>query len=384
VFMKALCQFIVYPKHLFSDLTNPLEFENHAYWKAPVGSGSYKFDSANYPDFVMLTRWDDYYGEKAAIKNVKFQSYATGGADAAAAAMIAGVLDQAAGNEFNDINFAKNIVDKNPDYAYGVVDSLYTRSFWFNQAGSQDGKQHPGNTNPRVRQAIAMLIDREGVASFYAGQATAMTTLVNPDSPDYNTDIPLFRRDIEGARKILEEEGFDFNHTLRLTTHYADQTTAVIMDYVIQNLADAGVKAEFILATGDLVEAFYTLRNYDMCYGAVPWSTFIEQFNIVKPGFGIYEEFHGEASYADRQRLFGDLIAEYMNITNPVRHREILWELQANQIEYGVPIPLYSLNKVFTYNASKWSFDERYLQTNELALQNFSDLGVQYWKLLKP
>ncbi len=374
---KNMCQFVAYPKHLFAADIDPATFENDAYFAAPVGNGAYKFESATYPDFCILTRWDDYYGEKGGIKTVKFQSYGTGGAEAVAAAMIAGQLDWADGNELNDITFAKNIAAQNQDYQYGLVDALYTRVFCYNLAGAQDGKHNTDIRNPKVRQAINLLLDKEAIASFYAGQATAMTTQAYPGSPEYNTDIPLFKRDVAAAKKLLDEAGFDYTKTLRITTHYADQTTADVMDLVIQNLAEAGVKAEFNLSTGDLVQAFYDVRNYDILYAAAANATVIENYGIVTTGLA-YDKYWADVD--TRKTLFSDLYNEYLASTDAARQKQIIDQLQANQIEYGFS-GIYALNKVVTYNAAKWGFDSRWLEMNELGLHRFSDLGVQYWSL---
>lgn len=376
--IKHLTGFVAYPKHLFPADLDPAQFENADYFKAPVGNGPYKFESAQYPDFVILTRWDDYYGEKAGIKTLKFQSYGTGGAEAVAAAMIAGELDWADGNELNDITFAKNIAAQNPDYQYSIVDALYTRVFMFNQAGSQDGKVKDQWKDPRVKQAINLLLDKEAIASFYAGQATPMTTQAFPGSIEYNTDIPYHKRDVEAAKKLLDEAGWDYNHVIRLTTHYADQTTADVMDLVIQNLSEAGLKAEFNLATGDLVAAFYDVRNYDILYGAAANATVIENYGLMTTGLA-YDKYWADID--TRKTLFTDLYNEYLASTDSARQLEILKQLQANQMEYGAPVSIYALNKVVTYNAKKWSFDPRWLETNELALHRFSDLGIQYWRL---
>ena len=61
--------------------------------------------------------------------------------------------------------------------------------------GSTDDKYNDDMLKTEVRQAINLLIDKEGIASFYEGQAVPLTTFVNPEMAAYNTSIPLFQRD---------------------------------------------------------------------------------------------------------------------------------------------------------------------------------------------
>ncbi|NLZ55279.1 MAG: ABC transporter substrate-binding protein [Clostridiaceae bacterium] len=238
------------------------------FWKKPYGTGIYKIDEMKYPDYYTCVRNEEYWGSKAKIKNVLFTSYYTGGDDAVVAALIADELDFAYGNTLNDITVAKNVNKQNPNVIGMVMPSDYVRFFTINQVGCADGKQHPNITDQRVRQAIARLIDREAISSMYVGQSEARTTLIPNAHKMYNKDVPKFQRDVDGAKALLDQAGFDYSKKIRICYYYTDQTTADVMSLVCQNLADAGVQAEAFLATGDLGSILYETHNYDIMYAA--------------------------------------------------------------------------------------------------------------------
>ena len=209
-FMVGVAQVAILPKHAFEGVA-PADFNTCSFWEKPFGTGAYKIDQVSFPDYFTCVRNENYWGEPAGIENVLFTSYATGGNDAIVASMIAGDLDFAYGNAMNDIAVADNIKAQNADVESYLLTSNYMRFFIFNQVGASDGQENPGIKDNRVRQAINLLIDKEAFASLYAGQAEVKTTYLANSHPYYNTDIAPFERDVEKAKELLEEAGFDYS-----------------------------------------------------------------------------------------------------------------------------------------------------------------------------
>ena len=48
------------------------------------------------------------------------------------------------------------------------------------------------------------------ICNLYGESATPLSTMVNPNVADYNSDIPLFERNVEKAVEILEEEKLEY------------------------------------------------------------------------------------------------------------------------------------------------------------------------------
>lgn len=375
--LKALCAFCILPKHLLKDADPANIGAYEAFWKKPIGTGAYKINEVSFPNYFTVTRNDDYFGPKAGIKNAVFTSYDTGGNEAVINAAIGGKIDFAFGNAVNDINTAKNITSKNADMKYLIIPSNYFRSLWYNTNGSADGKYNENMKKKEVRQALNLLIDKETVAGFYGGQAVAGTTLVNPKDPAYNSDIPLFKRDVAKAKQMLTDAGFDFSKTLRLLYYYKDQTTIDIMELIKQNFAEAGVKLEPFLAQGDLASLIYEKRNWDIMYAATFQPDPIKNYNFLVPAGGNYDKLFAEV---EQRAPFKDIMTKYTATNDPAEQKKFGDEMQlvGNQLCYATGV--YSLDKIAIYNSARLQIDTAAFSTD---YQTMRDNRFENWKLLK-
>jgi peptide/nickel transport system substrate-binding protein len=102
----------------------------------------------------------------------------------------------------------------------------------------------------RVRQAIRKAIDVEqAVLAGYNGTVGPAKALLAPGLLGHWEDAPAPRRDVEGAKKLLEEAGFADGLELRLTTLNQSQFTTAAQ--VIQaNLEEAGIKLNLEVLDG--------------------------------------------------------------------------------------------------------------------------------------
>ncbi len=93
----------------------------------------------------------------------------------------------------------------------------------------------------RVRQAIRMAIDvDEVILAGYNGTVTRANALMAPGLLGHWTDAPVHARDVEGARKLLEEAGHGGGIEVRLTL--LNQSQYVTAAQVVQaQLAEAGI-----------------------------------------------------------------------------------------------------------------------------------------------
>jgi len=379
-FMRTLATFVPYPRHLFPADVDYKRFGTYDYWKAPVHCGPYLIESVRFPDYCVLVRNEKWYGPKPGIKYVQGMSFETGGNDAAAAAMIAGKLDLVHSNAFNDINFAQNIVKQNPDYAYNAFAAPYYRLFLTNLTTSADGKYNKFMQNADFRKAINLAMDKEGFASYFPGQAVALSTAINPGDPYYDKTIPLFKRNVEEAKKLLAASGYD-GSTIRIGYYYNDQTTHDLMALAAQNLKEIGIKTEIQLYTQDLYAAIYERKNWDILYAGANNLSGIENYAVVVPG-NVYDMYLGNIEV--REALFGVHMKEVLATSDPAKLHQLANTLQKNGLEFGSPIPMISMNKIMVYNDAKWDFDPAWLKATDLAIYRTCDLRLESWKLLKP
>ena len=333
-------------------------------------------NEVKFPDYFTVTRYDGYWGEPAGIKNAQFVSYAAGGNDAAVAAVISGEIDVATRQIIADKSIADNITRQNADTKSIMVSAFATRSFVFNNNTRADGNMKEDLKNAKVRQAISLLIDEDTIASFYTGQATSAVTLVHPNVNEYNTDIPVVSKDVETAKKLLDEAGFDYTQTIDLAYYYNDQTTSDIMQLLVQDFAEAGVTLNPYLLTGDLAAAIYTDMNYDIIYLAGSSKSWNQS--------DFYNNCCSWSSYSfmglddERGALFDELVNAYNATSDAETRKELSWQMQVRNYENNYIIPLYFMNEMICYNAASVKFPEDIYAVTGNTYMRWED-----WSMLK-
>ena len=354
----------ILPKHLLGDV-DPLEFEDYLdYWTKPIGVGPWMIDEVSFPNYFTMVQNPDYYGAPVNIQNITFTSHVTGGVDATLADLIAGNMDYAFGNGVNDIVAAENVVANNPDIQIFTRPSSYQRMFVFNGKGSNDGQRNEFTDNKLVRQAIALLTDKAAAAGMYGNTATPLKTAVLPTSAWYNTDIPEFERDIEGAKALLDEAGYDYSKAIRMVYYYNEQTTKDIMDIFVQNFAEAGITLAPFLATGDLGAILYDVRNWDIMYCGYSTANPVYIYDMYQTTKA-YDKYMGDSDFRDEvfQPMFDAFLAE----GDPVARKALADELQLWAIENVYSMPIYGLSRLTLVNTQKLEFDLQWFTVDEMA-----------------
>lgn len=170
----------------------------------PVGTGPYRFvswDSAN--QTVTLERFEDYHGEPAKIKNLIFRG-------------------------IGDLNARKLALRSGEIHGYDLVapeDVPILRSEGFNVltrpafnilylAMNQSG--NPALADIRVRQAIAHAVNREAiVTSLYPEGSEVASNFMPPSLPGHNANVTTYDYDVDQAKALLAEAGYETGLTLR-------------------------------------------------------------------------------------------------------------------------------------------------------------------------
>src|ERR1051325_10706036 len=102
----------------------------------------------------------------------------------------------------------------------------------------------------RVRQALNLAIDRDGIVQLMGGLALPAKGHVLPDSPWFGKPSFEPKFDPAAAKKLLAEAGFSGSNALKLKFAISASGSGQMLplpmnEYVQQNLADIGVKLEF-------------------------------------------------------------------------------------------------------------------------------------------
>ena len=358
LFMEALCNgcFAILPSHCFPGIESASEINGDAaFWEKPVSSGAYYVSETHYPNYIVLTRNENYY-DVSGIEHILCTYYAD--QEASYAAMIEGNIDIMTGLEEEN---ALNITRQNPDITSTITDSTYHRWLWVNTssvAGENGEQPHPSLKNQNVRHALNMLFDRDAICQLYGSLAVPTNTCLNPKSNLYNTDIPAPVRDVEGAKKILDEEGYDYSIPLKIYANYTDQITVDFCELVVQNFADAGVAVEYYIDGNWQNHLAYT--EYDLRYAANSSFNVIDFFAL-EACVGKWGEnsnnypVSSEEFHAYQEPRYDQLIDAYKRTLDPVEQKDILDQLQYNAFEDMCMFQLYCLNSMNLYNTAHFT-----------------------------
>lgn len=191
------------------------------YGQDPVGTGPYKLVKWNKGDSIEFTRFDDYHGEKAKIKDLVYRvlpepenrviELETGGADI--------VVDVPA--------TATSRIEKDPNLMLVKKAELSSNYLGFNL-------QKKPFDDVRVRKAICHAIDvNEIVETVYEGNAVPAAGPISPGTLGYNEDLKLHELNIEKAKQLLAEAGYPNGFKATLWTN--DKKERLDIAEIVQN-----------------------------------------------------------------------------------------------------------------------------------------------------
>jgi len=170
-----------------------------------TGTGPYKFVSYDPNNMLELARNPDYFDPAAApFDRVQFKiipDYAT-----ALAALQQGEIDIVWALPPESVDKLKN----NPDVHASEIPAGIWTMYGMNESV-------PPFDNPKVRQAMFKLVDRQQIADIALfGHGTPTLSPLAPFHPFYDAAIPLPKGDPEAAKKLLAEAGYPSGLTVQL------------------------------------------------------------------------------------------------------------------------------------------------------------------------
>jgi peptide/nickel transport system substrate-binding protein len=218
--------FMIIPKHIFEKLSID-EINNEESWvKNPIGSGPYKFQSQTLGERVDFIANENYHLKKPAIKHLVFRLVST---PSLLAGLISGEIDFSFGaltpDDWDEAKKYKNI----------TVESYKTYRYVY--LGFDTKRPH---LSQNVRRAFSLAVDRNKLVNIgLRGHGEALISPLSQTSRYFNRALLPIQFDLEEAKRLLRQEGFDFNRELSLITIPQYQTTG---ELVQQDLAAIGVK----------------------------------------------------------------------------------------------------------------------------------------------
>ncbi|MGE0151722.1 MAG: peptide ABC transporter substrate-binding protein [Reyranellaceae bacterium] len=202
------------PKHLFKDYTGAKSREAPANLK-PVGTGPYKFVDFKPGDLVTGAINTDYHvANQPHFDTIEMK----GGGDAVSAAravMQTGEYDYAWNLQVEDeilLKMEKDGKGRANIVPGGNIEHMQLNSTdpWTEVDGERSSikTKHPLLSDPAVRQAMGLLVDRAGTQEFIYGRTGIATAnfLNNPER--YRSKTMTYEFNVEKAAKILEDGGW--------------------------------------------------------------------------------------------------------------------------------------------------------------------------------
>jgi peptide/nickel transport system substrate-binding protein len=205
---------MIIPKHHFGEYKGAKSREAPANLK-PVGTGPYKFVDFKPGDIVLGARNEDYH-----VKNKpQFDTLEVkGGGDAVSAAravLQTGEYDYAWNLQVEDEVLkrmeaggrGKVIAVKGGDVEFII---LNTTDPWTEVDGERSSvkTKHPSLSDPAVRQAINLLIDRDSIEKFIYGRGGVATASFVNEPKQFKSTKLKYEFNIDKATKILDDAGW--------------------------------------------------------------------------------------------------------------------------------------------------------------------------------
>ena len=219
---------------------------------AMVSTGPYKYVSRSPQENIICEAFDDYWGEKANIKNVTFKVEAN--ADSIVMDLLGGSIDFYARLTIDQV---KQLNDEFSVYegTMNLVQALYLNN----------------NVKPfddvRVRQALSYATDVDEILDITAeGKGTKIGSSMFPAFGKYYDESlsELYPTDIEKAKELLKEAGYEngFNMTITVPSNY--QPHIDVAQVLAEQYKKIGVNAEIQLVEwNSWLSDVYTGRNFE-------------------------------------------------------------------------------------------------------------------------
>lgn len=142
------------------------------------------------------------------------------------------------------------------------------------------GAMVPALGDVRVRQAINLVFDREGIAAgLYAGDADPTTQIFNPEATAYDPDLDgQYPFDVDAAKALMAEAGYASGFDVEIPSQSPD--TDSINPLVVQQLALLGIRVTEVPLTGPTATSEILGGRFAMFFAQI--STADSLFDIVQ------------------------------------------------------------------------------------------------------
>lgn len=203
-----------------------IEEGGELYGRSPVGTGPYKMVEWKATQYISVTRFDDYWGEKGLIKDINYRIIKE--TTSAIASLEKGEVDVLLGIPSAEIDRVSAL----DGITVETTDSPKQCYYFINTT----------NVDKPIRQAINLAIDRQAIIDLVEnGHAHIPTSHIEGRISDPGKSYD-YERNVEKAKQILADAGYSSGYTMTLLHNGSDD---IKVAQIIQNsLADIGITLE--------------------------------------------------------------------------------------------------------------------------------------------
>ena len=247
----------------------------------PVCAGPFKFVERVQQDRIVLEKFKDYWDkDKVFIDKVTYLPIPD--STVRLANLRSGDLDMIERLAPTDAQSVKDDANLN----YQAVVNIGYMALYANVANGPKA-DNPFGKDKRLRQAFSLAIDRDALMNIvYEGTAVAGNQPFPPNSPWFDKDIPVPARDLDKAKALIKEAGFD---RVPIELQVPNNPISQQMMQIVQSMvAEAGFdvtlkSTEFATLLSEQTAGNYQLSRSDWS-GRVDPDGNIHQFVTCKGG----------------------------------------------------------------------------------------------------
>ena len=306
-----------------------------------LGTGPFRIAENVKDRYVLLTRNEDYYGEKARAQRIVVRSIPS--ADVRFAALkaeeILGVLDIGAMPPVLADELAQDA-----RFAISTSRSIMVRYLALN------GKKPPFD-DVRMRRAVSLLLDRRLlVDALYLGYATPTMNLLSIASPFYK-EFPVVQ-DVEEAKRLAHEVLGDERREIVYCVNGADPIAKGEAELVAYWLADLGLDVRIEALEAPMLTVRMRRGDYDIARS--------QQGLPNGDPLYVFEGFFSPKGSRNKALSLGydnaevnELLTVLHTEPNEGRRRAIFDRIQAISVAEQPLVPLYYDENIVVYNAAR-------------------------------
>lgn len=307
-----------------------------AFLKQPVGTGPYKFSKWNKDDRVELVKNENYFDGEPKWNEVVFRVIPE--ASTRVSELLAGGVDVAASIPSTDIARIEGEADKK--IVKAPIQRVLQLIF----------RQTEGSitADPKVREAIDLAIDKQGIVDSIAGGAGIVTrTSVTPGN--FGADPSLYKTslyDLEKAKQLLSDAGYaegEAEMTISVSSQYKEQA-----EVVAAMLEQAGFKINLDVLEPSAFSERYSSKSFKEIFMIGIGNSLFDASN----NYNRYmtEEAKGESDY-NNPEVEKLLQSALVNMDPEAREKEYQ-QVQQIFAEERPAVYLYQMEGVYGTNAN--------------------------------